>query len=143
MLQEIAITEDMAPIEVSQSEMEHLKQLHGHSVAIEVNEGQYFVYLRKGASLYIPKALRFDRFVAGQLPTGWDPKRYGIPEDIIQQVDRTTLFSLIATMEALVSSGITDPYEFYEYVHVSEIGNTVGGGLGGAISLRKMFRVCL
>jgi fatty acid synthase subunit alpha len=36
--------------------------------------------------------------------------------------------------------GITDPYEFYEYVHVSEVGNTAGGGVGGLTALRKTFR---
>ena len=30
-----------------------------------------------------------------------------------------------------MSSGITDPYEFYEYVHVSAVGNCSGGGVGG------------
>jgi fatty acid synthase subunit alpha len=140
MLQEVAITQDLAPLEVSKLEMESLKQRHGDGIDIEVKDGQYYVHLKKGGSLHIPKALRFDRFVAGQIPTGWSPKRYGIPDDIINQVDRTTLFTLIATIEALVSSGVTDPYEFYKYVHVSEIGNTIGSGLGGSLSLRKMFK---
>lgn len=39
-----------------------------------------------------------------------------------------TLYSLVSTVEALVSAGVTDPYEFYEYVHVSEVGNTIGSG---------------
>jgi fatty acid synthase subunit alpha len=43
-------------------------------------------------------------------------------------------------MEALIASGVTDPYEFFEYVHVSEVGNTSGGGVGGARSLSKMFK---
>ena len=42
--------------------------------------------LSQGAQLYIPKALQFDRHVAGQIPTGWDARRYGVPEDIVQQV---------------------------------------------------------
>jgi fatty acid synthase subunit alpha len=96
--------------------------------------------LKKGASLWIPKALRFDRLVAGQIPTGWDAKRYGIPDDIISQVDPVALFVLVSTVEALLSAGITDPYEFYKYVHVSEVGNCVGSGMGGAAALRGMHR---
>mmetsp|Transcript_40375 Transcript_40375/g.65442 ORF Transcript_40375/g.65442 Transcript_40375/m.65442 type:complete len:728 (+) Transcript_40375:9792-11975(+) len=46
---------------------------------------------------------------------------------------------LVSTVEALVSAGITDPYEFYEYVHVSDVGNTSGGGLGGAKALSGVF----
>ena len=38
--------------------------------------------------MFIPKSYKFDRVVAGQIPTGWDARRYGIPDDIIAQVDR-------------------------------------------------------
>ena len=98
------------------------------------------VRLKKGATLYIPKALRFDRLVAGQIPTGWDAKRYGVPEDIVQQVDPITLYVLVSTVESLIASGVTDPYEFYKYVHVSEVGNTSGGGVGGMKAIQKMYR---
>lgn len=50
------------------------------------------------------------------------------------------LYSLVSTVEALVMAGITDPYEFYEYIHVSEIANTSGAGMGGARSLQRMFK---
>ena len=66
-----------------------------------------------------------------QIPTGWDARRYGLPEDIVRQVDPITLYVLVSTAEALLASGIVDPYEFYKYVHVSEVGNTSGGGVGG------------
>ena len=102
--------------------------------------GEYTVRFKKGASLYIPKALRFDRLVAGQIPLGWDAKRYGLTDDIISQVDQITLYVLVSTVEALVSAGITDPYEFYQYVHVSEVGNTAGSGVGGMNALRGMYK---
>ena len=73
---------------------------------------QWHVLLRRGAVLYVPKALRFDRFVAGQVPTHWSAERLGVPKDIIRQVDRVTLFTLASTAEALISAGMTDPYEF-------------------------------
>ncbi len=45
-------------------------------------------------------------------------------------VDPVTLFTLVCTVEALLSSGITDPYELYlRYVHLSEVGNCIGAGL--------------
>jgi len=46
-------------------------------------------------------------------------------------VDPVTLYVLVSTAEALVSAGISDPYELFKYVHVSEVGNTSGGGVGG------------
>ncbi|KAK7432611.1 beta subunit of fatty acid synthetase [Neonectria magnoliae] len=142
LLHEVVIEEDLEPFEASKETAEEFKREHGDKVEIfEIPEsGEYIVRLRKGAGLWIPKALRFDRLVAGQIPTGWDPKRYGVPEDIISQVDPVTLFLLVSTAEALLSCGITDPYEFYKYVHVSEVGNCVGSGMGGAAALRGMHR---
>jgi fatty acid synthase subunit alpha len=142
LLHEVVIEEDLDPFQASKDTAEEFKREHGDKVEIfEIPEtGEYTVRLKKGASLWIPKALRFDRLVAGQIPTGWDAKRYGIPDDIISQVDPVALFVLVSTVEALLSAGITDPYEFYKYVHVSEVGNCVGSGMGGTAALRGMHR---
>ncbi|CAK7199721.1 beta subunit of fatty acid synthetase [Sporothrix eucalyptigena] len=142
LLHEVVIEEDLEPFEASKETAEEFKREHGEKVEIfEIPDSdQYTVRLKKGAGLWIPKALRFDRLVAGQIPTGWDAKRYGVPEDIISQVDPVALFVLVSVAEALLSSGITDPYEFYKYVHVSEVGNCVGSGMGGAGALRGMHR---
>lgn len=142
--QEVVLNEDMKPIEVSQAEADQFKRQHGDLVQVfkadGLEDGRVLVRFLKGATLFIPKALRFDRFVAGQIPTGWNAERYGVPKDIIDQVDPVTLFVLVSTVEALVSSGITDPYEFYQYVHLAEVGNTSGGGVGGQRSNQKIFR---
>ncbi|PLB39740.1 trifunctional fatty acid synthase subunit FAS2 [Aspergillus candidus] len=142
LLQEIVIQEDLDPFEASKETAEEFKREHGDNVEIfEVAEsGEFTVRLRKGATLLIPKALRFDRLVAGQVPTGWDAKRYGIPDDIIEQVDPVTLFVLVCTAESMLSAGITDPYEFYKYVHLSEVGNCIGSGIGGTHALRGMYK---
>ncbi|EGY13950.1 hypothetical protein VD0002_g2244 [Verticillium dahliae] len=142
LLHEVVIEEDLEPFEASKETAEEFKREHGDKVEIfEIPEsGEYIVRMKKGAGLWIPKALRFDRLVAGQIPTGWDAKKYGVPEDIIDQVDPVTLFVLVSVAEALLSSGVTDPYEFYKYVHVSEVGNCIGSGMGGAGALRGMHR---
>ncbi|KAJ2068386.1 fatty acid synthase alpha subunit Lsd1, partial [Coemansia sp. S142-1] len=44
-----------------------------------------------------------------------------------------------ATVEALVRSGITDPYELYKYFHVSEVGSSIGSTIGGGHSLQQVF----
>ncbi|KAH9820886.1 Fatty acid synthase subunit alpha [Teratosphaeria destructans] len=141
LLQEIQIEEDLDPFEASKETAEEFKREHGDKVEVfELESGEYQVRLKKNATLLIPKALRFDRLVAGQVPTGWDAKRYGVPDDIISQVDPVTLYVLVSTAEALLSSGITDPYEFYKYVHISEVGNCIGSGIGGTTALRGMYK---
>jgi fatty acid synthase subunit alpha len=142
LLQEVQIEEDLDPFEASKETAEEFKREHGDKVEVfEIEDsGEFTVRLKKGATLLIPKALRFDRLVAGQIPTGWDARKYGVPDDIISQVDPVTLFVLVSTAEALLSSGITDPYEFYKYVHISQVGNCIGSGIGGTTALRGMYK---
>ncbi|KAL2038780.1 hypothetical protein N7G274_008538 [Stereocaulon virgatum] len=142
LLQEVVIEEDLDPFESSKETAEEFKRQHGDKVEIfEVEDsGEFTVRLKKGATLLIPKALKFDRLVAGQIPTGWNAKQYGIPDDIISQVDPVTLYVLVCTVESLLASGITDPYEFYQYVHISEVGNCIGSGIGGTTALRGMYK---
>jgi fatty acid synthase subunit beta len=141
LMQEIIVDHDLEPFACSQEEAQHFKLQQGDKADIyEDASGEWTVVLHKGATLYVPKALRFDRLVAGQLPTGWDAARYGVPKDIVDQVDPVTLFNIVSTVEAFVSAGITDPYEFFKYVHVSEIGNVTGSGVGGQVSQRGLFR---
>ncbi|EEH21370.2 fatty acid synthase subunit alpha [Paracoccidioides brasiliensis Pb03] len=142
LLQEVILQEDLDAFEASKETAEEFKRAHGDKVEVfEIpDSSEYTVRLLKGANLLIPKALKFDRFVAGQIPTGWNPKHYGIPDDIISQVDPVTLYVLVCTAESLLASGITDPYEFYKYVHISEVGNCIGSGIGGSHALRGMYK---
>lgn len=142
LLQEIAIEEDLEPFEASTSTAEAFMLRHGDKVVvtpIQDTDG-YSIALKRGATLLIPKAVSFNRLVAGQIPSGWDPRRYGITDDIISSVDPVTIYTLCSVAEALLSAGITDPYEIYQYIHVSEIGICIGSGAGGAQSLRGMYR---
>jgi fatty acid synthase subunit alpha, fungi type len=50
------------------------------------------------------------------------------------------LWALVCTADALNNSGITDPYELYEHVHPSEVGTSLGSGMGGVTSMAKMFK---
>ncbi|KAH3901382.1 uncharacterized protein SCDLUD_002874 [Saccharomycodes ludwigii] len=142
LIQEVVVQHNLEPFETSKEAALQFKQEHGDKVDIfEIQEtGEYSVRLLKGSVLYIPKALKFDRLVSGQVPTGWDPKTYGISEDIISQVDKVTLFVLVSVAETFISSGITDPYEVYKYVHVSEVGNCSGSCLGGDWALHRMYK---
>jgi fatty acid synthase subunit alpha len=139
-LQEIILEDDLPPFEVSKEMAEQMAHEHGDKTDVYPGGADHMVRLKKGATLMVPKALRSDRTVAGQVPTGWDARTYGIPPEIISQVDRGTLFTLVSTVEALIACGITDPYELYKYIHVSELGNCIGSGLGGLSALKGIFK---
>ncbi|CAK4125871.1 unnamed protein product [Aphanomyces euteiches] len=50
--------------------------------------------------------------------------RRGILADVAEAVDPITLLTLVSTAEALISAGITDPYEFYQRtVRVAHFGH--------------------
>ncbi|KAJ2140420.1 fatty acid synthase alpha subunit Lsd1, partial [Coemansia sp. RSA 678] len=140
-LREVSIEHDMVPFEASADEAAAFKQSNGDKVDIWENgsSGSWLVRFLKGALIRVPAAVSADRLVAGLLPTGWNANRFGIPDDIVKQVDPVTLFTLVSTVEALVRSGITDPYELYQHIHISEIGNTVGCAVGGSIAIQDVF----
>ena len=64
--------------------------------------------------------------------------RYGIPRDIVAHTDWVSLWALVTMAEALNHAGITDPYELYQYIHPSEVGTSLGSGMGGMTSLVQM-----
>ncbi|GBE87869.1 fatty acid synthase [Sparassis crispa] len=139
--QEIQLLHDLEPFEAAEVDAQKFKLEHGDNCDIWAGEGgQWFVKFKKGARVFVPKAFKFNRLVAGQIPTGWDAGRYGIPQDIIAQTDRTSLWALVCAAEALNTSGITDPYELYKHMHPSEVGSSIGSGMGGMESLSKMFK---
>ncbi|KAI8318916.1 thiolase-like protein, partial [Martensiomyces pterosporus] len=140
-IRELQIEHDMEPFEASADEAAAFKHQNGDKVDVWENKnGSWSVRFLKGAIILVPKALRFEGFVSAQLPTGWDPARYGISDEMIRQVDPVTLYTITAAVEALVRSGITDPYELYSYFHVSAIGNTIGSSIGGGRKAQGVFK---
>ncbi|KAJ2691389.1 fatty acid synthase alpha subunit Lsd1 [Coemansia spiralis] len=142
LLREIQIEHNMEPFETTADEAATFKAQNGSSVDIWENasSGSWSVKFLKGALIRVPMALQASRLVAALIPTGWSPAIYGIPDDVAKQVDTVTCFALVAAVEALIRSGITDPYELYQYFHISEVGNTTGSGLGGSRSFQDVFR---
>ncbi|ORX73828.1 hypothetical protein DL89DRAFT_231449 [Linderina pennispora] len=140
-IRELQIDQDMPPFETSAEEALHFKQRNGDKVDTWENpDGTWSVRLLKGTVIHVPKAIDIGHTVLSQTPTGWDPVRLGIPEDLALNMDDANHYTLIATMEALVRSGITDPYELYQYFHVSKVGHAIGSSAGGAKTLVNVFR---
>ena len=142
LLQEVVVQEDLAPFEASKEQALNFQKQHGDKAEIIPFAGgnEFQVVIKAGAIVMVPRAVPYEHLVAAQVPSGWDARRYGIPEDIITQVDKATLYVLVCTAEALLSAGIADPYEFYEYTHVSEVANCIGSGLGGSNALRAIYK---
>ncbi|KAL4865131.1 Sterigmatocystin biosynthesis fatty acid synthase subunit alpha [Aspergillus spectabilis] len=145
--QEIVLEEDLPPFETTRANAEALRRRHGDTVTIisesdgERNDPSSTcqVQLQSGASIRVPKSGMSGAGVAGQLPTGWSPEKYGIPVDIVQQIDPVALVLLCCVAEAFYSAGISDPMEVFEHIHLSEFGNFVGSSMGGVINTRALY----
>ncbi|OOF94224.1 hypothetical protein ASPCADRAFT_6912 [Aspergillus carbonarius ITEM 5010] len=139
-LHEVVVNEDLPVFTAAKATGEAFQLRYGDKVEITPQgEEECAVRIKQGAHFLVPKAIPFSRQVAGLLPTGWDPARYGIPEEIVAQVDPITLYVLCCVCQAMLSAGIQDPFEIYQHMHVSELANCIGTGVGGLISMRGVY----
>ena len=108
------------------------------SAAPVPDSGEWQVTRRAGAEIRVPRRLKMSRTVGGQIPTGFDPGRWGIPADMIGSLDRVAVWNLVATVDAFIGAGV-DPSELLRWVHPSQVANTQGVGIGAMSSLRSLF----
>ncbi|KAG0644937.1 Fatty acid synthase subunit alpha [Hyphodiscus hymeniophilus] len=142
-LQEIAIEEDLPEFETTRLNAEALKLKHGNHVSIrQMDDSDMFrVQLKANAHIMVAKTVPFSySLVAGLIPSGWDAAIYGISEDLIRQVDSVTLFTLCCVAEAFYSAGIEDSTELFKYLHLSDVGNFIGTGVGGSSKSKELYR---
>ena len=99
---------------------------------------KWFIKRKKGSVVKVLRSIRLERAIGGIIPDGWDPKKYGISKDLIQQVDPITIFNIVSTCEAFLSSGM-EPFELYKYLHPREVGSTIGSGMGGMLKFKNMY----
>ncbi|KAK5122533.1 hypothetical protein LTR85_003796 [Meristemomyces frigidus] len=141
-MQEIGVDEDLPEFDTTIATAEGIKRKHGDHVRIHRlgDSDTARVQLKAGARIMVPKVVPFaSGVVAGLLPTGWNAGQYGIPNDIIKQVDLTTLYTLCCVAEAFLSAGIEQPQEVFKYIHFAEMGNFIGSALGPTTKSREMF----
>lgn len=108
------------------------------SAAYDESAELWKVTRKAGSEIRVPRKTRLNRFVVGQIPSGFDLARYGIPKDMVENTDRLTLFNLIATVDAFLSAGLT-PEELLQWVHPARVANTQGCGIGGMESLQRLY----
>lgn len=137
---EVRLDQDFAFRAASRADAEAMKSADpDHTSVLAEADGSFTVVRKRGAVVRVPKALRIDRDVAGQVPTGWDAQRYGLSKEMCDQVDRVTLFNLVATAEAFVQAGM-DPEEIYAHLHPSRVTSTQSSGIGGMEKLARLYK---
>ena len=100
--------------------------------------GDWQVTRQAGTEIRVPRRFSLSRTVGGQIPTGFDPTRWGVTPDMSESIDRVALWNLVATVDAFLSSGFT-PSELMRWVHPGLVANTQGTGMGGMTSMRELY----
>ncbi|VEI13918.1 beta-ketoacyl synthase N-terminal-like domain-containing protein [Trueperella bialowiezensis] len=98
----------------------------------------WVVTRKKGATAVVPRKTTLSRYVAGQLPEGFDPSRWGIPASMIESADKMAVWNLVTTVDAFISAGF-EPAELLQAIHPTQIASTQGTGFGGMSSMRRLF----
>ncbi|WP_416277026.1 fatty acid synthase subunit beta domain-containing protein [Nocardia sp. alder85J] len=110
-----------------------------HTVVAPVaDSGDWQVTRKAGTEIRVPRRAKLSRTVGGQIPTGWDPTKYGISADMAGSIDRVALWNIVCTVDAFLSSGFT-PAELMSWVHPALVANTQGTGMGGMSSMRSLY----
>lgn len=91
-----------------------------------------------GSAVRVPRRVAMTRFVGGQIPQGFDPQVYGIPADMVDNLDRLALWNLVCTVEAFLSAGFS-PAELLAHVHPARVSSTQGTGMAGQEALRSLY----
>jgi fatty acid synthase len=102
------------------------------------DSGDWEVIRKAGTEIRVPRKAKLSRTVGAQIPTGFDPKVWGISADMVAAVDRVAQWNMVATVDAFLSSGFT-PAELMRWVHPSLVASTQGTGIGGLRSMQTMF----
>ena len=101
-------------------------------------EVEWQVTLPAGSSVRVPRRVAMTRFVGGQIPQGFDPQVYGIPADMVDNLDCLALWNLVCTVEAFLSAGFS-PAELLAHIHPARVSSTQGTGMAGQEALRSLY----
>ncbi|MDO5076205.1 type I polyketide synthase [Corynebacterium sp.] len=108
------------------------------SAWFDEESGEWIVVRHAGSAVRVPRRMAMSRFVGGQIPEGFDPSVYGIPADMMDNLDRVAVWNIICTVEAFLASGFT-PAELMRSIHPTRVSSTQGTGMGGMASLRSLY----
>lgn len=100
--------------------------------------GEWKITRKAGSAIRVPRRMAMTRFVGGQVPKDFDPAVWGIPADMVDNLDTVALWNIVCTVDAFLSAGFT-PAELLASVHPARVSSTQGTGMGGMESLRGIY----
>lgn len=137
-LSSVFLDSDLSFVAADEAEARAYAEADPDNTEITLVDGEWTVTRTAGTEIRVPRRTTLTRVVGGQIPTGFDPRAWGIPADMADSLDRVAAWNLVATVDAFLSSGFT-PAELLAHVHPSEVANTQGTGMGGMSAMRSLY----
>jgi len=103
-------------------EEEYLINKYQNNIIIKKTDGKKYGIIKKGTEIILTCSLNLLNKDIKNLEI------FGIPQHILKSIDNISLYSIIASADALISAGISDPYEIFQYISKTDIGNVIGMG---------------
>ncbi|MGK2348198.1 fatty acid synthase subunit beta domain-containing protein [Actinomyces sp. W5033] len=128
----LSVPDEATARSVAQADPEHTL------IEADAQTGEWTVTRLAGSMVRVPRRAALSRTVGGQMPTGFDPRRWGIPASMVEGMDTIASWNLVTAVEAFLAAGFT-PAELLTAVHPCDVASTQGTGFGGMESMRKMF----
>lgn len=137
LLASVFLEEDLT-FSASESEARAMRDADPEHTRIESAGDEWRVTRLAGTEIRVPRRMEITRTAGGQIPSGFDPGVWGIPENMLDSLDRVALWNLVCTVDAFLSSGFT-PTELMRWVHPAKVANTQGTGMGGMTSMQSLY----
>ena len=102
------------------------------------DDGEWTVTRKQGATAHVPRKATLTRTVAGQMPDDFDPTKWGVPEHMVDALDRMAVWNLVTAIDAFINAGFS-PVDLLKAIHPLDVATTQGTGIGGMESLHKVF----
>ncbi|MDY3128050.1 MAG: DUF1729 domain-containing protein [Corynebacterium sp.] len=101
-------------------------------------DGEWEITRLQGATARVPRKATLTRTVAAQMPDHFDATKWGIPEHMLDALDRMAVWNLVTAVDAFTQAGFS-PNELLKVIHPGQVASTQGTGIGGMESLHKVF----
>nr|WP_245541589.1 type I polyketide synthase [Smaragdicoccus niigatensis] len=137
LLASVFLDKDLTFTVASEAEAKAFVSADPEHTTFAFNGSEWQVTRHAGTEIRVPRKMTLTRTVGGQIPTGFDPAKWGLSAEMTSSLDRVSQWNLVSTVDAFLSSGFT-PAELMRWVHPSLVANTQGSGLGGMTSLRSL-----
>ncbi len=139
LMSSVFLDQDLTFVVGSESEARAFVSADPDRTVVSTNaDGDWQVTRKAGTEIRVPRRMTLTRSVGGQIPTGFDPVKWGISPDMASSVDRVALWNIVCTVDAFITSGF-EPSELMRWTHPSLVANTQGTGMGGMESMRSLY----